>query len=65
MVLGTHTVGDRELTASEEHSLAIALRTRLQMYPESDYFGTPVLRGMIVGRSGKLRNSQFTKISFL
>jgi hypothetical protein len=31
------------------------------MYPESDYFGTPVLRGMIVGRSGKLRNSQFTK----
>ena len=61
VVLGTHTVGDRELTASEEHSLAIALRTRLQMYPESDYFGTPVLRGMIVGRSGKLRNSQFTK----
>jgi hypothetical protein len=31
------------------------------MYPESDYFGTPVMRGMIIGRSGKLRNSQFTK----
>lgn len=61
VVLGTHTVNDRTLTASEEHSLAIALRTRLQMYPESDYFGTPVMRGMIVGRSGKLRNSQFTK----
>jgi len=61
VVLATHDVNDRVLTASEEHSLAIALRTRLQMYPESDYFGTPVMRGMIVGRCGKLRNSQFTK----
>lgn len=59
--LGTHTVGDRILDASEEHSIAIALRTRLQMYPESDFFGTPVMRGMIIGRSGKLRNSQYTK----
>jgi len=61
VALSTHDVNDRILTASEEHSLAIALRTRLQMYPESDYFGTPVMRGMIIGRSGKLRNSQFTK----
>lgn len=30
------------------------------MYPESDYFGTPVMRGMIVGRCGKLRNSQYS-----
>lgn len=59
VVLGTHEVGQRVLEASEEHSIAIALRTRLQMYPESDYFGTPVMRGMIVGRSGKIRNSQF------
>lgn len=61
VVLGTHDVNDRILTASEEHSIAIALRTRLQMFPESDYFGTPVMRGMIIGRSGKLRNSQFSK----
>lgn len=61
VVLSTHDVEDRILTASEEHSLAIALRTRLQMYPESDYFGTPVMRGMIVGRSALLRNSQYTK----
>lgn len=59
--LGTHDVNDRILDASEEHSLAVALRTRAQMYPESDYFGTPVMRAMIVGRSGTLRNSQFTK----
>lgn len=61
VVLSTHDVNDRVLSASEEHSLAIALRTRLQMYPESDYYGTPVMRGMIVGRSGKLRNSQYSK----
>lgn len=61
VVLGTHTVGGPQLTASEEHSLAIALRTRLQLTPESDYFGTAVMRGMIMGRSGKLRDSQYTK----
>jgi hypothetical protein len=61
VVLGTHTVDGPILTAAEEHSIAIALRTRLQMFPESDYFGTPVMRGIIVGRSGKLRNSQYKK----
>ena len=61
VVLSPYDVNDRILTASEEHSVAIALRTRLQMYPESDYFGTFVMRGMIVGRSGRLRNSLWTK----
>lgn len=61
VVLSTHDVNDRILTAVEEHSIAIALRSRLQSFPESDYFGTPVTRAMIIGRSGKLRNSQFTK----
>ncbi len=61
LVLSTHDVNDRILTASEEHSIAVALRTRTQMYPESDYFGTPVMRAMIIGRSGKLRNTKFTK----
>ena len=61
VILSTHTDGGATLTASEEYSLAIALRTRLQNYPESDYFGTAVMRGMIIGRSGKLRNSLWTK----
>jgi hypothetical protein len=60
VVLGTHQVDGPVLTASEEHSIAIALRTRLQMFPESDYFGTPVMRGMIVGRSATVRNSLYT-----
>ena len=59
VVLGTHVAGGPTMTASEEHSMAIALRTRAQSYPESDYFGTPVMRAMIVGRSGRIRNSQF------
>ncbi len=61
VVLSTHDVLGPELTASQESSLAIALRTRLQLYPESDYFGTPTMRGMIIGRSGKLIGSLYRK----
>lgn len=61
VMLSTHDVNGPVLSASEEFSLAIALRTRLQFFPESSYFGTPVTRGLVVGRSARLRNSQFTK----
>ena len=61
VILSTHDVLGPSLSASEESSLAIALRTRLQMYPESEFFGTPTMRGMIVGRSGKLIGSQYKK----
>jgi hypothetical protein len=61
LVLSTHDVNGPTLTASEESSLAIALRTRLQMYPESEFFGTSTMRAMIVGRSGVLLNSQYRK----
>lgn len=60
VVLGCYEAGGRTLGAAEEQSLAISLRTALQMYPESDYFGTPVMRGMIIGRSAVIRNSQYT-----
>lgn len=59
VVLSTYDVDGPVMTQAEEHSVAVALRTRLQMFPESDYFGTPVMRGLIVGRSGILRNSQY------
>lgn len=61
VVLSTYDVNGAPMTASEEHSVAVALRTRLQMYPESDYFGTSTMRGMIIGRYGSMRNSQYTK----
>jgi hypothetical protein len=59
VVLVTHSTLSPELTASEESSLAIALRTRLQMFPESEFFGTSTVRGMIVGRSGDFSPSQY------
>jgi len=61
VVLSTYDVNGSPMTASEEHSVAVALRTHLQAYPESDYFGTAVMRGMVVGRYGTLRNSQYTR----
>ena len=59
--LGTHTIGEAVMAASEENATAIALRTRAQLFPESDYFGTPVCRAMIMGRSGVLRSRQYKK----
>ena len=61
VVLSTFDVNDRPLSPSEEYSIAIALRTRLLMFVESEYFGTPTMRAMIVGFSGKLINSLWNK----
>lgn len=61
VILSTHDVLGLSLNASQESALAVALKTRLQMYPESEYFGTPVMRGMVIGRSGRLLQSQYTK----
>jgi len=61
VVLSTYDVTQPQLTQAQEMSVAITLRTRLQMFPESTYFGTPVMRGMIVGYSGTLLNSTYTK----
>lgn len=59
VVLSTHDVSGPQLTADQESSLASALKTALQLYPESDVFGTPAVRGMVVGRSGTLIGSNF------
>ena len=59
LVLSTHVFGERELTPSEESSVAIALRTFMQTYPESTFWGTPVCRGLVVGHIGRLLNSRF------
>lgn len=59
VVLSTYDVGGEPMSAAQENSMAIALRTRLNMYPESDYFGTAVMRGVVVGRYGTMRNSQY------
>ncbi len=61
VVLSVAVADEDPLTISEESSVGVALRTRLQNYPESDYFGTEVMRGMVIGRSGILLNSQWTR----
>lgn len=60
VVLSTAVAGAAALTEDEEQSVAIALRSHLQAFPESDYFGTPVMRGLVMGRSGILIDSQYT-----
>jgi hypothetical protein len=62
LVLSTYAYNQPlPLDVSEEYSLGTALRTYLQNYRESDYFGTPLARAMIMGRSGYLRNSTYKK----
>lgn len=59
LFLGTHTFGERMLTASEEQSMSASLRTHVLNYPESAYFGTPATRCMIMGCSGVIRNTTY------
>lgn len=59
--LSTYQCNTPPPNAEEEYSTAVALMTQLQMYPESEYFGTPVMRGIIIGRCGNLINSLYTK----
>lgn len=61
VVLSTYDVNGAAMTASDEAAIATALRAQLQLFPESSYFGTPVVRGMVIGRYGDLIGSQYTK----
>ncbi len=57
--IATYEVGTPRLTASAESALGVALRTRAMNYPDSEYFGTPVVRAAIFSRHGKKLNSQY------
>jgi hypothetical protein len=61
VVLSTLVVGGPEMSAANENSAALLLMARIQSYPESDYFGTGVVRGLIMGRYGILKNSAYKK----
>lgn len=61
VILSTYDVNGPEMTAAEESSVAVALKTYLQAYPESDYFGTATVRGAIIGRYGRLIGNQYRK----
>lgn len=59
VVLATQDVSQPQMTSSEEASMAIALRAAATTYPESEVFGTPTCRAIIMGHSGYLINSQY------
>lgn len=58
-VLSTQDISLKQNSPSEETSIAIALRTAARMYPESEIYGTPTCRAMVIGHSGYLLNSNY------
>lgn len=59
IIISTHIAGEPQLTPSEESSMAMSLNNMLRNYPESTLYGTGVVRGLIVGHSGKLIGSKY------
>ena len=60
-ILSTYAHDAPSIALSDQYSVAIALKTMMELYPESATFGTPVMRGMIIGGSGNLINSLYIK----
>lgn len=61
VAISVFDVNGRQLSASEESSLAESIYGRGSMYPESTYYGTKVARLTIIGRNGILHNSEWKK----
>ncbi|MGE3593013.1 MAG: hypothetical protein AB7G52_11065 [Arcobacter sp.] len=58
LVLSTHdaSMGETDLPLSEARAVGVALKTRLKLTPESEYFGTGVARAVVLVGTGKLRD---------
>lgn len=66
--LSTHEdqLGEGLLPLSDQRAIAVALKTRLKLTPESAYYGTPVTRGIIVAGTGLMTdNSSRNRIPLL
>lgn len=61
VVLSTYDVNGQALTEHDEAALGLALKTQLSLFPESTYFGTPVVRGLVMGRYGTFSGSSYQK----
>jgi hypothetical protein len=61
VVGSTHVVGGPDLTDDQERSVAITLASAFQNYPESTTYATPTVRASIIGGSGYLLNSNYSK----
>lgn len=60
VVISTQDVGASLNTASEESSIAVALRAHFRSLPESEYYGTSTCRVVIMGHAGKKLDSVFS-----
>lgn len=58
LVMSTHDaeLGEKDLPLSDARAVGVALRTRLRLQPESEYFGTPVMRAVIALGTGVMRD---------
>jgi len=61
VVLSTVAHNTPGLNLSTQTSVGIALKTAIELYPESSTFGTPVMRGAVMVGSGTIINSLYTK----
>lgn len=61
VVLSTYAHNAPAMTLEQQYSAGVALKTVLELYPESSTFGTGVMRGIVIGGSGELINSLYTK----
>jgi hypothetical protein len=59
VVLSTTAHDNTSQDLNSQYSVGVALKTILELYPESSFFGTPVMRGMISIGSGKLIGSNY------
>ena len=62
VMLSTHVAeyGEKAMSLSDSRAMAMALKTKLALAPESTYFGTSVARATIALGSGFIRNSSYT-----
>lgn len=61
IVGATYAFNAPSLTVDEHYSVAVALKTAYQLYPESVVFGTQTMRASIFSGSGVIVNSNYKK----
>jgi len=54
VALSTYTFGEKPLSLDQEIAVGLALKSRLELVPESTFFNTPVARAIIFAGSGEL-----------
>lgn len=59
VALSTTIAGEPALSASEDSSRAVMLKAYVNLFPESEFYGTSVCRASIIGRSGVMVGSVY------